>query len=92
MAKILIADDEAITGMHLEEVLTGLGYDVVGVASSGVEAMQMASVCRPDLAILDVIMPGELNGIETCRRMKSDLEIPANFSDSPFGNKHYRGG
>ncbi|MGD9971574.1 MAG: response regulator [Desulfatirhabdiaceae bacterium] len=79
MAKILIADDEAITGMHLEEVLTGLGYDVVGVASSGVEAMQMASVCRPDLAILDIMMPGELNGIETCRRMKADLEIPAVF-------------
>lgn len=79
MARILIADDEAITCMHLEEILTGLGHDVVAVAGSGAEALRMATEFLPDLAILDIMMPGEMNGIETYRQMKSWPGIPAIF-------------
>ena len=60
--KIVIAEDEAIIRMDLREMLEEEGYEVVGEASDGDEAMRLAEQLRPDLVILDIVMP-ETDGL-----------------------------
>lgn len=55
--RIVIADDEPITRMDVSEMLMEAGYDVVGKASDGFDAVEMCKKTRPDLVILDVKMP-----------------------------------
>lgn len=73
MAKVLIVDDSVETARVLAYVLKNQGYDV-SVASSGHEALQILSDDRPDVILLDVMMP-EMNGIDVCRRLKADAEL-----------------
>jgi PAS domain S-box-containing protein len=79
MARILIADDEAILTMYLEEILSMHDHDVVGSASSGQEAIDLAGELSPDIIIMDISMPGELDGIEAAEIIKSTLGIPSIF-------------
>jgi len=79
MARILIADDEAILTMYLEEILSMNDHDVVGSASSGQEAIDLARELSPDIIIMDISMPGELDGIEAAEIIKSTLGIPSIF-------------
>ncbi|MEX2425887.1 MAG: response regulator [Thermomicrobiaceae bacterium] len=64
--RIVIADDESIIRMDLREILTHLGYDVVGEASDGRTALELARKLQPDLVILDIKMP-TMDGIEAAR-------------------------
>jgi response regulator NasT len=61
--KVLIADDEPIIRLDLRQMLESLGYDVVGEAGNGKEAVEMAREFKPDVCILDVKMP-IMDGIE----------------------------
>ena len=79
MFKIIAVDDEAPIIMQLEERLTGMGYDVVGIASSGEEAVTMSKDLRPDLILMDIVMPGELDGIAAADIIKRELDIPVVF-------------
>ena len=60
--RILIAEDETLIRMDLAEMLRENGYEVVGEATNGEEAVALANELKPDLAILDVKMP-KLDGI-----------------------------
>lgn len=60
--RILIAEDETLIRMDLAEMLRENGYDVIGEATNGEEAITLANELKPDLAILDVKMP-KLDGI-----------------------------
>ncbi|GAB3445697.1 ANTAR domain-containing response regulator [Phycicoccus ginsengisoli] len=55
--RILVAEDEALIRLDLAEMLTEAGYEVVGQASNGEQAVEMATELQPDLAIMDVKMP-----------------------------------
>ena len=61
-ARIVIAEDEAIIRMDLREMLEEEGYEVVGEAADGDDAMRLAEQLRPDLVILDIVMP-ETDGL-----------------------------
>ena len=61
-ARIVIAEDEAIIRMDLREMLEEEGYEVVGEAADGDEAIRLAEQLRPDLVILDIVMP-ETDGL-----------------------------
>ncbi|NDA38746.1 MAG: response regulator, partial [Actinobacteria bacterium] len=60
--RILIAEDETLIRMDLAEMLRESGYEVVGEATNGEEAINLAKELKPDLAILDVKMP-KIDGI-----------------------------
>ena len=55
--RVLVAEDEALVRLDLVESLTTLGYEVVGEASDGVEAVALAKQHKPDVALLDIKMP-----------------------------------
>ena len=71
--KILIADDEPNIVISLEFLLRREGYEVV-VAHDGVQALERVRAERPDLAILDVMMPNR-NGFEVCQDLRHDPEF-----------------
>jgi len=73
--RILIADDESIRLLSLRGQLTALGHQVVAEASTGEEAISMAILTRPDLAILDIRMP-VIDGIEAAERITQVRPIP----------------
>src|SRR5512136_1810885 len=79
MSKILIVDDEAIITMQLEERLSVMGYTVGGMAASGEDAVEKARSIRPDLVLMDIVMPGKMNGIEAAKIITAELDIPVVF-------------
>lgn len=70
MPRVLVVDDDKVIQQLLEVNLELEGYEVVK-ASNGEEALKMVQDIRPDLILLDVMMP-KLDGREVCRRIKSD--------------------
>ena len=88
MPKILIVDDEWLTRLEIEEMLTNLGYDVAGQAETGAEAVAMARELNPDLVLMDMKMPGEMNGIDAAKEIKAELKIPIVFI-SGYGDPEY---
>jgi len=69
--RVVVAEDEAIIRLDLVETLREEGYDVVADTGRGDEAVRLVSEHRPDVAILDVKMPG-LDGIEAARAIASE--------------------
>src|SRR3954469_12861866 len=73
MAKVLVVDDVADNVKLLAYELTDHGYEVV-TAFDGLQALEVAVAERPDVILLDIMMPG-MDGIEVCRRLKADPEL-----------------
>lgn len=73
--RALIADDESVIRMDLREMLTEAGHEVVGEAATGEEAVAQARSERPDIAIVDIKMPG-MDGIEAARVMIAEEICP----------------
>ncbi len=71
-SRILIVDDNPMNLAIMEEVL-GDDYDIL-LAESGEAALEFASGFRPDLILLDIMMPG-IDGYETCRRLRADIGL-----------------
>lgn len=82
MSNILVVDDEAIIAMQLEERLNAMGYTVSGIAASGEDAIEKARRLNPDLVLMDIVMPGRLNGIEAAKTVAEELDIPVVFVTS----------
>src|SRR5918992_1997988 len=69
-AKLLVVDDTPKNVKLLADILTARGYNVV-TAASGAEALSQVEAQRPDLVLLDVVMP-EMSGYEVCRKLRSN--------------------
>lgn len=72
--RAIIAEDEAIVRLDLKEILTSAGYEVVGETGRGDEAVRLAAQTQPDLAILDVKMPG-MSGIQAAREITRGRQV-----------------
>jgi two-component system, response regulator PdtaR len=70
-ARVVLAEDEAIIRLDLKETLQDEGYEVVGETGRGDEAVQLVKDLGPDLAILDIKMPG-LDGLTAAREITSE--------------------
>ena len=70
MAKILIVDDAAFMRMMIKDILTKNGYEVVGEAANGIQAVELYKANQPDLVTMDITMP-EMDGIEAVKQIKA---------------------
>jgi twitching motility two-component system response regulator PilH len=70
MSNILVVEDSPSQRAMIADLLKGSGLDVTSV-SDGVEALEKIQGHRPDLVVLDIVMP-RMNGYEVCRRLKAD--------------------
>lgn len=73
--RVLIAEDEALIRLDLKEMLEEEGYQVVGEAGDGVQAVALAAELRPDLIILDVQMP-VMDGLAAAEKIAADRIAP----------------
>ena len=73
--RILIADDESLIRLDLREMLNHLGYDVVGEAGDGRQAVELARKLKPDLVVMDIRMP-EVDGIQAAGILTSERIAP----------------
>lgn len=74
-ARILIVEDEIITAMDLAAELEGMGYLVVDTVGTGQEAIEKVELFRPDLVLMDIVLRGDMDGIQVAEQIH-DLNIP----------------
>ena len=77
--RVLVVEDEAITGMDIRQSLINRGYAVPEVVCSGVDAVAAAESLHPQLVLMDIRLPGEIDGVEAARRIHYQLNIPIVF-------------
>jgi PAS domain S-box-containing protein len=77
--KILIVEDEAIVAKDMELCLSSFGYSICGIVASGEDALAAAGEIQPNLIILDMMLKGKLDGIETAHRIRTQFGIPVIF-------------
>jgi two-component system, NtrC family, response regulator HydG len=77
--RVLIVEDEAIVREDLRDMLLAVGYDVVGTAMSGPEAISRAEELLPDLVLMDIRLRGSMDGIEAACRIRQVHRIPVIF-------------
>ncbi len=75
-AKLLIAEDEGIIAKDLSVTLKRLGYEVVGIAKSAFDAINKANTLTPNLILMDIMLEGDVSGIEAAEEIQADLDIP----------------
>lgn len=74
--KILVVEDESIVAMDLKHRLENMNYTVLAVVSSGEEAVEKAAIMLPDLILMDIVLIGEMDGIQAAQIIKDDYNIP----------------
>jgi CheY-like chemotaxis protein len=73
--QILVVEDEAIIALNIKNLLENLGYEICGLATSAEEAVQLAGEKGPDLILIDIILDGEIDGIDAVVEIKETLTL-----------------
>ncbi len=77
--KILIVEDEKVIALDIQRRLERYDYIVVGMAGEGAEAIALVEESRPDLVLMDIELPGAMNGIEAAKRIRAAHGTPVIF-------------
>jgi CheY-like chemotaxis protein len=85
--RILIVEDEHIVAMGIKRMLKNLGYTVTGVASSGEDAIVKAESTFPDVVLMDIMLKGDMDGVEAAKKIKEKFEIPIVYLTAYSDNK-----
>jgi two-component system, response regulator PdtaR len=75
-AKILVVEDERITAEDIKRSLEKVGYKVPAIVSTGEEAVQFSEKYKPDLVLMDIVLDGNIDGIEAAETIRTKFEIP----------------
>src|ERR1035437_6746789 len=73
---IFVVEDESIVAKDIQNSLKKLGYSFAGSANTGEQALQMIAESHPDLVLMDIMLKGEMNGIEAAAEIKNSFDIP----------------
>ncbi len=77
--RILIVEDESILAMNIQDTLVELSYEVIGCVNDGEKAIEKADKTLPDLILMDINLKGEMDGIDTAKRIKERHNVPVVF-------------
>lgn len=86
-SKILIVEDEGVVALDIQGKLEDMGYNVVDIASSGDEALQIVDDKYPDLVLMDIVLKGEMDGIETAEQILEHFKTPVIYITSYADNE-----
>lgn len=75
-SKILVVEDENIVALDIKNRLKKLGYSVPSIASTGEEAINKADTTFADLVLMDIMLKGEIDGIEAAEQINKRFDIP----------------
>ena len=78
-ARILVVEDEAIVARDIAQQLTGMGFEPVGHATRGEQAVELAQRLRPDLVLMDIQLAGAMDGISAARAIRDQFALPVVF-------------
>ncbi len=73
---ILIVEDQLLVAKDLQQKLISVGYNVAAVCSSGEEALSLMKTYNPDIVLMDIVLDGEMDGIETAEKIRIQFEKP----------------
>ncbi|MFL5753535.1 MAG: response regulator [Bacteroidia bacterium] len=76
---ILVVEDESIVSKDIQNSLKKLGYNVVGACNNGEEAVELVREKQPDLVLMDIMLKGEMSGIDAADIIRTQLNIPIIF-------------
>ena len=74
--KIMIVEDESIVAKDIENMLKRVGYGVPAVVASGEKAIEKAAETSPDLVLMDIMLKGDMDGVEAAEQIRSRFHIP----------------
>jgi two-component system, response regulator PdtaR len=80
--KVLIVEDEFLVASSLENTLRDAGFEVIGIAASGEEAIEIANEARPDIAIVDIRLNGKQDGVFTAIELRKSFGVPTIFASA----------
>jgi CheY-like chemotaxis protein len=75
-AKILVVEDEWIIANDIKDSLIEMGYRVSAISASGEDALERVKEDPPDLILMDIVLKGQMNGIEAARAISAQHDIP----------------
>jgi len=78
-ARILVVEDATIIAMDIADNLRNIGYEVTDIVPSGERAIASVKEKRPDIILMDIILQGEMDGIQTAERIRSQYSVPTIF-------------
>jgi CheY-like chemotaxis protein len=78
-ASILVVEDEAIVAMDIANTLRNLGHEVTDTVPSGEQALASVKENRPNVILMDIILKGEMDGIQTAEQIRAQYSIPVIF-------------
>jgi DNA-binding LytR/AlgR family response regulator len=76
---ILITEDESIVAKDIQMSLKKLGYNVIGICNNGDDSIRTAEEHRPDIVLMDIMLKGDMSGIEAADQIRKRLNIPIIF-------------
>ena len=74
--RLLVVEDEIIVANSIQRTLEKMGYIVPATASSGEEAVQITAEKRPDLVLMDIKLPGDMDGVKATEQIHARFDIP----------------
>jgi len=75
-SNILVVEDERVVAEDIKSSLLDLGYTVAAIVASGEEAIQKVRKTQPDLVLMDIVLKGKINGIDTAQQIRTRFDIP----------------
>jgi PAS domain S-box-containing protein len=87
MVKILVVEDESVVAKDIRNRLQKLGYAVSAVVSSGKDALQKMGEMQPDLVLMDIVLKGDIDGIETAEIIRDKFHTPVVYVTAYADNK-----
>jgi CheY-like chemotaxis protein len=75
-SRILLVEDDAIVRMDLEYCLRNLGFEIAGSCATAEDAIESVTQSKPDLVLMDIFLPGGLDGVDAAKIINADFRVP----------------
>ena len=86
-SNILIVEDEIIIAADLKGRLENLGYNIVGVSATGNDAIRKTGETHPDLVLMDIMLKGDMDGIDTAQKIRDLYDVPVIYLTAYFDDE-----